>query len=440
MPIVPGQTLSLTIEKPAVGGWMIARSDGQVVLVDGAIPGERVSVTIDRTQKGVAYGRTVGVELPSPDRQMPPGDRTCGGCLYAHIAYPSQLQIKADVIADAFARIGRLTLGALPTVRASSVLGYRMRARLHRRAGRIGFFREHTHEVCDARATGQLLASTCDVLDRLADALDRVGADMVREIEVSENVDASERVIHLDNHWSGEAALARGVFQPGSVTGLSATSSIPGVARVLFGSPYVADALEIEGTRIAVRRHVSSFFQGNRFLLRDLVAHVADQVPRGSHVIDLYAGGGLFALAAGRLRDAKVTAVEGDRLAASDLAANAASDPSMKVVHRAVEDFVQTAPHDADVLIVDPPRTGMSPEALQGTLRLRARRLVYVSCDVATLARDARRLVEAGYAVASAEAFDLFPNTPHVETIVVFEGTKNTSGTRGGTLGRESSS
>jgi tRNA/tmRNA/rRNA uracil-C5-methylase (TrmA/RlmC/RlmD family) len=119
---------------------------------------------------------------------------------------------------------------------------------------------------------------------------------MVREIEVSENVDASERVIHLDNHSSGEATLAQGVFQAGSVTGLSATSSIPGVARVLFGSPYVADALEIEGTRIDVRRHVSSFFQGNRFLLRDLVAHVSDQVPQGSQVIDLYAGGGLFAL------------------------------------------------------------------------------------------------------------------------------------------------
>ena len=421
MPVLPGQILSLTIEKPAVGGWMIARANGQVVLVDDAIPGERASVAIDRIGKGVAYARTVEVEVASPDRQRPPGERACGGCLYAHIAYPRQLQIKSTVVGDALARIGRLTLPALPTVRSSPVLGYRMRARLHRRAGRIGFFRENTHEVCDARATGQLLGATCDVLDRLDAALRRDNLDTVREIEVSENIDASERVIHLDDRLGGDGTLPPGVFEVGTVTGLSTPSSNSGAERVLFGSPHVSDTLEIEGERIGVRRHVSSFFQGNRFLLRDLMTHVADQVPRGSRVIDLYAGGGLLALAASRLRGASVVAVEGDRLAASDLAANAGSAPSIEVAHRAVEDFLQMAPRRADVVIVDPPRAGMSPEALQGALRVRAQRFVYVSCDVATLARDTRRLVEAGYRVSGIEAFDMFPNTPHVETVVVFE-------------------
>ena len=108
--ISPGSVLSLSIEKPAAGGRMIARADGQIVLVSGAIPGERVTATIERVAKGTAYARTMTVDEPSPDRREPGGDLLCGGCLLAHVAYPRQLQIKSLVIADAFARIGRLPL------------------------------------------------------------------------------------------------------------------------------------------------------------------------------------------------------------------------------------------------------------------------------------------------------------------------------------------
>src|SRR4051812_5489616 len=108
--LTAGQTLSVTIEKPAAGGRMIARVNGQVVLVLGAIPGERASIRIDRVSRGVAYADTVSIEAPSSDRRQPHADPLCGGCLYAHIAYERQLQIKSLVIADAFGRIGRLPL------------------------------------------------------------------------------------------------------------------------------------------------------------------------------------------------------------------------------------------------------------------------------------------------------------------------------------------
>jgi 23S rRNA (uracil1939-C5)-methyltransferase len=173
---------------------------------------------------------------------------------------------------------------------------------------------------------------------------------------------------------------------------------------------------------ITLRRHVLAFFQGNRFLLRDLVAHVSDQVPTGSRMIDLYAGGGLFALAAERVRGAVVTAVEADRVSAEDLAANVASARSaITPVYRPVEVFTRTAQLGTDVVLVDPPRTGMSREALRGLVQLGGRRIVYVSCDIATLARDTRLLIDAGYEIARADAFDMFPNTPHVETVVVFD-------------------
>jgi tRNA/tmRNA/rRNA uracil-C5-methylase (TrmA/RlmC/RlmD family) len=156
------------------------------------------------------------------------------------------------------------------------------------------------------------------------------------------------------------------------------------------------------------------------------VAHVAAQVPVGGSVVDLYAGGGLFAVAVARARQAVVSAVEGDRWGAEDLLANAAASGGGVVtgMHQSVEAFVLAARREMegmDAVIVDPPRSGLSREALDGVVRLRPRRVIYVSCDIATLARDARRLVDHGYAVANLSAFDLFPVTPHVECVAVFE-------------------
>jgi 23S rRNA (uracil1939-C5)-methyltransferase len=416
MTLVPNETVDLRVDKPAAGGRMIARVDGQVVLVSGAVPGERVQGRIERVGKGVAYAATIAVEEPSPDRREPFADPQCGGCLYSHIAYPRQLEIKGQVIADAFKRIGRLELPAPVPVAGSREDGYRMRARLHVRGSRLGFFREGTHEVCDARATRQLLPPTCDVLERLMAAIRSIGADAVREIELSENGDASERVVHLD---TPEAPDPRTLAKLMSMDGLT-----PG--------PYVTDTVAIGGVSLKFRRHVLAFFQGNRYLLRDLVAHVTERVPIGAPLLDLYAGVGLFAVAAVVLRGAWTVAVEGDKVAFDDLFANAsAAGAKLTAVRAAVEGlgsgWLQTNPawpagrSMIEVVIVDPPRTGMSREALDGVLRLHPARLIYVSCDVATLARDARRIVDAGYAIDRADGFDLFPNTPHVETVVVFE-------------------
>ena len=196
MPTI-GEHVNLTIEKPAAGGRMIARLDGQIVLVGGAIPGERVTARVERVGKGVVYAATKSVEEASPDRRPVNGDPECGGCLYAHVSYQRQLALKSDVIADAFARIAKLPLAQPVVVAPSPEEGYRMRARLHMRGQRYGFFREGTHDLCDARATRQLLPATCDVLDRLAAAIKSLGLD-VCEIELQENADASHRAISLN--------------------------------------------------------------------------------------------------------------------------------------------------------------------------------------------------------------------------------------------------
>jgi tRNA/tmRNA/rRNA uracil-C5-methylase (TrmA/RlmC/RlmD family) len=402
---------------------MIARSEGQVVLVSGAIPGETVTARVERVGRGVAYAETVKVEDESPDRRTIDHDPLCGGCLYAHIDYARQLAVKALVIADAFARIGHLQLPDAVSVAPSPEDAYRMRARLHVRDGRIGFFREGTHDLCDPRSTRQLRADTCDTLERLAAGLRSLGMAGVRELEVSENIDASQRVVHLDTPTPMSASALAGLGMSEGLTGLT-ISAPPGRgprATVVAGSPYVVDTVAVDGKEVKLRRHVLAFFQGNRFLLPTLVTHVIDQISRESRVVDLYAGAGLFAVSAAVLRGAQVIAVEGDRAGAEDLAANAAgTQHRVKAVHELVEVFVARQHNTPSVVVVDPPRTGMSKEGLDGVMRLNAPTMVYVSCDVATLARDSRKLVDSGYRIDRVAAFDLFPNTPHVESVVTF--------------------
>jgi 23S rRNA (uracil1939-C5)-methyltransferase len=400
-----GETIRLTVEKAAAGGEMLGRVDGQVVLVTGAIPGEQVIVRVDRIAKRVAHANVIDVGDASPDRREAFSDPLCGGCLYSHIAYSRQLALKSDVIVDAFSRIAKIPLPAPPVVNPSPEDGYRMRARLHMRGPRLGFFREGTHEICDVRQTRQLLPATCDALDRLTAAARSLGAaELIREIELSENIDGSERVVHIDS------------VQPLAWRVLDALTNTDGFSS----GPHVTDTLSFGDRRFTLRRHVLAFFQGNRYLLHGLVEHVVSRLASGASVMDLYAGAGLFAIAAALLRGATVTAVEGDRYAAADLHANAAAAGGTIETKRAsIESFAATM-KTADTVIVDPPRTGMTPAALDGVLRVKPRSLIYVSCDVATLARDARAIVARGYGLGALEAFDLFPNTPHVETIVEF--------------------
>jgi 23S rRNA (uracil1939-C5)-methyltransferase len=396
MALAPGQIVELQIEKPAAGGRMIARHEGQVVLVLGAIPGERVRARVEKADKRLAFASTDEVLEPSPDRRDPGFDILCGGCLYAHVAYDRQRALKAELIADAFGRLGRIALDAQVAVAPSPEEGYRMRARLHVRDGRAGFYREGTHQVCDAAATRQLQAGTLEAV--AAAVADAQGAGAVAiGVEVTENVAGDERGLLIE--------LQGGGFLP-------------------IGDPSVADPLRVltEGRAAEgeLRRRPASFFQGNRFLLPRLVTTVLDAVPPEGDVLDLYAGVGLFAVALAGTGRTGITAIEGDRAAGADLEANAnAYRGALEALVGPVEQHLGR--RRASTIVVDPPRTGISKAAMAAVAAHGAGRIVYVSCDPATMARDARRLLDAGYRLLSLEGFDLFPTTPHVETVGVFE-------------------
>jgi 23S rRNA (uracil1939-C5)-methyltransferase len=422
----PGDEIDLAIEKPAAGGRMLARHDGQIVFVHGAIPGERLRARIERVERQLAFASAIDLIEPSPDRREPATDLLCGGCSYAHIAYPRQLALKSEVIHDAFARLGRAPLEESLSVHASPEHGYRMRARFHVRDGRIGFYREGTHDVCDAGTTGQLLEESVAAVMAAVNAILPQAA--IASAELAENVAADQRVLHLEPEAG--AAISRrllaAAMRGGTLTGCT-TSAAGQQAAVAVGTPVVGDPLPLlTGGRAGsgtLRRHAESFFQANRFLLPPLVGTVLDSIPQEGEVLDLYAGVGLFSISMAQSGREGITAVEGDRTSAADLRANAsACGAAVRVMVSSVEDFLRSGrSQHAKTIIVDPPRTGISRAAMEAVVQAPASRVIYVSCDPPTMARDARRLLDGGYRIASLRAFDLFPNTPHVEAVGVFE-------------------
>ncbi len=423
-----GEEIDVTVEKPVAGGRMLARHEGRVVLVHGAIPGERVRARVERVERQLAFATVVEITQPSADRRPFAGDLLCGGCSYAHVDYLRQLALKADVIQDAFTRVGRIALDTSVPVQASPERGYRMRARFHvaKEPGpvRVGFYREGTHTLCDAAATGQLLdESVAAVTTGLTAAL---SAGPLTSAELAENLTADQRALHLEVPPGGAVSndVLDAVLRAGQLTGCSA--SIAGHLVVAAGTPFVEDPLFVltDGRAGAgvLRRHAEAFFQANRYLLPQLVAHVMDTIPPDGDVIDLYAGVGLFSVSLAQSGRERITAVEGDRVSARDLAENAAGcGPSIRVVNDSVESYLSRQKRRGGTIVVDPPRTGMSRAAMIAILATSPRRVVYVSCDPPTMARDARRLLDDKYRLTSLRAFDLFPNTPHVESVGVFD-------------------
>jgi 23S rRNA (uracil1939-C5)-methyltransferase len=299
-----------------------------------------------------------------------------------------------------------------------------MRFRLHVSRGRAGFYREGTHQLCDPAATGQLSEGSVARVERLVAVVEEAGP-RASSVEVTENISGDERAMSMavdDVASMGVESVSRAVVENG-LTGCVVHDQSQ--RRVVAGDPRVSDSLALltggRATAGSLTRHAESFFQGNRFLIADLAGAVLDAMPDSGDVLDLYAGVGLFAVALAA-QGRRVTAIEGDPSSGADLQANAAPyNDRLTVRVDSVERAAGRQARGVSTVVLDPPRTGLSPEALTAVAGTRADRVVYVSCDPATMARDARRLLDAGFMLTTLRAFDLFPNTPHIECVGVFD-------------------
>jgi 23S rRNA (uracil1939-C5)-methyltransferase len=341
--------------------------------------------------------------------------------------------LKAAIIEDAWRRIARLMVQAPVPMVMSPERGYRSRARLHARDGRLGFYREGTHQICDAAVTGQLSAAAVAWIRQAEATLRTSGASALAAVDLVENAAATQRAAHL--HLHGGDVPREMEALAADLTGLSAgrTSGDDDEYRnrpvedrvvVIAGDPSVVDVIPVPGaqrsTSVSLRHGARSFFQGNRFLLSPLTQLVVEAAPDGA-VLDLFAGTGLFGLALAAAGRAPVTMVEGHPTSSRDLAANAAGGAGVTVHRQSVEGYLATPRPGMPTWILDPPRTGL-PEAVRAAaLRDRPDRIVYVSCDPATLARDVRAFVDGGYEVRSLTGLDMFPSTAHVEAVCVLD-------------------
>lgn len=438
---------TLHIDSYTAQGFGVARLDGRVVFIPGTIRGEDWKVQLLKVQKNIAWGRGVELLTPSPQRLEPdcPISGKCGGCQYRHMTYEEELSAKWDRVNDALRRLGGLDLELPPVLGAEDPLRYRNKVQLPVAQGKhglsIGYFRPRSHDVLDVedcplqpmavtRLRGAFKAwmeqwsvpaydeSTCQGLIRhlyvrtnqAGQALCCVVANGKKLPQVPELVEA------LCKAEPGLVGLVLNINQKD-------TNVILGPEyRTLWGQDFLEETL----CGMTFRLSVPSFFQINWAQTQRLYAQAVDfaALTGQETVLDLYCGIGTISLALAQ-KAGQVIGAEIVPQAIEDAKANAARNKvgntrffcgdAGAVAARLAQEGVRP-----QVICVDPPRKGLAPEVPAILASMAPERIVYVSCDPATLARDAKRLEELGYRAVKVQAVDLFPRTAHVETVLQF--------------------
>lgn len=430
---------SLSIESLAYGGDGIAHlEDGRTVFVAGAVPGDVVCIEITEERERFVRARSVEVLTPSPDRVTPPCPYfgVCGGCVWQHVSYPAQLRAKRRAVVDALTRIGHVadaeTLVA-ETVPSPSEYGYRNKIELvvDSSSGRprLGFHRAGSDEIVSV--------DECLLLPKGLRKAPKALSGALRYIAGEQDLGLARVALRVGSHtkdieialWGAPGAFPRKAVATTLGSALKSTSLVrvmtkgPAKERriagveVLSGKGYWRERLGGHTMSISA----PSFFQVNTNAAERLISIVLEALePDGSdRVLDLYAGAGTFTLPLAEVAG-EVVAVESAGSAVRDLRRNleSAELPADVIGGDALREL--PAIGHIDCAVVDPPRSGLHAEAAHALAATRVRTIAYVSCDPATLARDAAVLLACGYTLVSATPVDLFPQTYHVETVAVF--------------------
>ena len=430
------------IEGYSSEGLGIARIDGQVVFVHGAVRGELCRVLVMKVLKNAAFGKVTELLEPSPERREPdcPYYGRCGGCDFRHLSYREELWAKRQRVQDALTRLGGSDVEVEEILGAADPLYYRNKSQYPVSAGKVGFYRARTHDVVDIERCliqkPQADAAAAALRDYMRDFAvpsydEKTGRGLLRHLYVRTNRRGESLVCVLAN---GErlpheeelvGRLRRAVPDcVGVVLGVNTRrgNTILGERyRTLWG----ADTLEDELCGLTFRLSVPSFYQVNRdqaeVLYRKAVEYAG--LTGGELVVDLYCGAGTIT---------QVMAGGAGRVIGAEIVPEAIEDARENARRNGIEnveffcgDAAQLAADFAgrglrpDVICVDPPRKGLAPEVIAAAAQMAPQRVVYVSCDPGTLGRDVKRFAEYGYRVQRAAACDLFPGTRHVETVVL---------------------
>jgi len=393
------------------GGSCMGRlPDGRAVFVPFALPGERVRIRLSEEKRTYARGELLEVLRPAPQRIAPrcPHFGECGGCHYQHMDYPTQVALKAAILRDQLQRLaGLIDAPVQPTVAAPSPWNYRNTVQFHLDAqGRLGYHRPDSHQVLPIREC-HLPEAT---LNQVWPNLDFEPIPGLERIELRLG-SGEEVLLILESRDPQPPEFSLDL--PISAVHLSPAGSI-----VLAGDDYLV--MEVLGRAFKVS--AASFFQVHTRQAEAMVQHLLEQLPLHPQatLLDVYCGVGLFsAFLAPHV--GRCLGVEISPSACDDFAANLDEFDNVALYQGPAEDVLPLLDVQPDIAVVDPPRAGMEPRALEALLRLRPRFIAYVSCDPATLGRDMRRLIEAGYILRRSTPFDMFPQTYHIESISLLE-------------------
>ncbi len=438
-----GKTVPLTITGYGSDGEGVARlPDGMACFVRGALRGERCLVRLEKVGRSCAWGALVQVLEPSPARRAPdcPSYAVCGGCSLRHMTYAEELAFKRRKVQDALTRIGGVDVAVSDILGAENTLRYRNKVQFPVAPGpAIGFYRKGTHVVTDVE--------DCLLQSAAAARLRGAGKAWMQRYGVSAYDERAHR--GLVRHWyvrtnaAGESlccVLVNGTALPREAELVAALrASEPGLAGVVLGvnqartnavlgdtyrTLWGRDHLEETLCGLRFRLSVPSFFQVDLAQTEVLYGKVLELagLTGTETVLDLYCGIGTISLCMAR-RARRVLGAEVVPQAIEDARANAARN-AIDNAEFFCGDAAAVAAHLAgrglrpDVICADPPRKGLSPAVIDAAAGMAPRRIVYVSCDPATLARDLKRFTAQGYRPQTALAVDLFPRTSHVETVV----------------------
>jgi len=408
----------IEISAMTFGSFGVGRIGGKAVMVPGAVVGDRLDVEIVSERRDYSVAKIREVVSASAERRMTPCPYLprCGGCDWQHIEYGAQVRFKGEVVARELGHALGIEIDPAGLVeQAPAEFGYRSRIRLRVGAkGALGFYEAASNTIVEI--------DSCMVAEagmRMPAHLARSLGKRVEEIEVVRDGARKVQVAYLKKTVTEEdLRRARNVLEAdGEIAGIVLRA---GTSRSTVGDATISIELE-DGLSIEVDADL--FSQVNRAQNRKLVASVMEMaaIHESSAVLDLYCGAGNFSMPAAR-RGARVTGVDDDAGAIAAAARNAerlkfngAQFVAMKA--SATADFLHRARYRPDIIILDPPRTG-ALDLMPPIVKLRAASVIYVSCDVTTLARDLRVLTGAGYKIKRVRGFDFFPNTHHVEIAV----------------------
>lgn len=404
----------------------IGRHDGRAIFVPFALPGETVRIDIVEEKKRFARGRLLEVLTPAPERiaprcphhfnlQPPPGfdsntlATACGGCQLQHLGYAAQLAFKQQTVREQFQRLGGFAEVPLHAILPSPrEFNYRDQTQFALTPqGQLGFRAAGSHHVVAVRECHQLEPILSELFPRIS--VDPEQAPELDRITLRAGSDGDALVLFETEAEAPEMALDLPVS--------AALLRPDGTTMVLAGGDHVI--MEVHGRSFQVSG--GAFFQVNppvAELLVDLVlAGLA--LTASERVLDLYSGVGLFSAFIAP-RASQVIGVEAYEPAVADAALNLDEFDNVEIYAAPVEDVLPNLAGHFDAAVLDPPRAGCEPAALAALLAARVARIVYVSCDAATLARDARRLVDGGMTLNWVQPVDMFPQTYHVECVALF--------------------